>query len=240
MKISAFLLCVMVGGSFAFGGQRCDYSRCRESNPFQDLGEVRFMPSAQQLREYCPKMLRFLDCNIDTIESCVGKTINDLAASGNQSVAEEVAAILGVGSLVRDLCNPHTTLHKDYVANIDCFRGFVIPGSRLCSLEAKETMEDFYTKANIEKGGLDDALNAEIRCLELGYEITCVSISLGESCGESARGAFVNVVRRLKGVLEGQCGGGVSDLKTKFYNYMEVGDEEMIKMKETFELFRRR
>jgi len=53
----------------------------------------------------------------------------------------------------------------DYVANIDCFRGFVIPGSRLCSLEAKETMEDFYTKANIEKGGLDDALNAEIRCL---------------------------------------------------------------------------
>jgi len=57
-------------------------------------------------------MLRFLDCNIDTIESRVGKTVNDLAASGNQSVAEEVAAILGVGSLVRDLCNPHTTLHK--------------------------------------------------------------------------------------------------------------------------------
>ncbi|GBM04604.1 hypothetical protein AVEN_75567-1 [Araneus ventricosus] len=230
----------MVGGSIALGGNRCDYSKCKDSNPFEELGEVRFMPNAQQLREYCPKMLRFLDCNIDAVQSCAGKTIDELAASSNQSGAEEIAALLGIGSLVRDLCNPHSTLHKDYVANIECFRGFVIVGSRLCSLEARETMEDFYTKSNIEKSGLDDALNAEIKCLEMGYEVTCLSIRLGESCGESARSALVTVVRRLRGLLEAQCEGGPSDLKTKFYNYMEVDDEQMRKIKEMFELFRRR
>lgn len=54
---------------------------------------------------------------------------------------------------------------SDYVANIECFRGFIIVGSRLCQLEGKETLEDFYEKSSIEKGGLDDALNAEISCL---------------------------------------------------------------------------
>ncbi|GBM26014.1 hypothetical protein AVEN_141974-1 [Araneus ventricosus] len=229
-----------MGGSFAFGGERCDYSKCKESNPSDELEDVRYMPNAQQLREYCPKILRFLDCNIGTVQSCVGQSISDLAASSNQSVAEEVAALLGVGSLVRDLCNPHSTLHKDYVANIECFRGFIVVGTRLCTLEARETLDDFYAKSNIEVGGLDDALNAEIRCLKMGFEVTCLSMRLGESCGESAQSAFVTVVRRLKGLMESQCEGGQSALKTKLYNYMEVDDEKMSKMKETFELFRRR
>ncbi|GBN69513.1 hypothetical protein AVEN_195050-1, partial [Araneus ventricosus] len=127
-----------------------------------------------------------------------------------------------------------------YVANIECFRGFFMVGTRLCSLEARETLEDFYAKSNIEVGGLDDALNAEIRCLEMGFEVTCLSMRLGESCGESARSAFVTVVRRLRGVMESQCEGGPSALKTKLYNYMEVDDERMNKFKETFELFRRK
>ncbi|GIY58012.1 uncharacterized protein CEXT_478421 [Caerostris extrusa] len=243
MKVSIFLIIVLVGESVAFLRDRCDRTKCFDESPMKELYQVLFMPSKDQLLRLCPKILEYVACEFDTIKICVGQSLEDLATSSNRSVASFSSGLLGVRGLLRDVCDEESTLHKDYVAEIDCYRRYVAFGSMLCVDEARSVTNDFMdTVENLidhDTGNVND----ELQCLRAAYDLACRANELKDFCGVRAQKAFVNIFRRMKGVLgEIFCpnDGDFTHLRQKFLDTMNLQANERNRIEEIFDLFENR
>ncbi|GIX92324.1 uncharacterized protein CDAR_621831 [Caerostris darwini] len=221
MKVFISFIIVLVGESMGFLRDRCDRTKCIDESPMTELYQVLFMPSKDQLLRLCPKILQYVTCEFDTIRICVGQSLEDLSTSSNRK----------------------SPLHKDYVAEIDCYRRYVAFGSMMCVDEARSVTNDFMdTVENLIEDGTGN-VNDELQCLKSAYDLACRANELKDFCGVRAQKAFVNIFRRMKGVLgEIFCpnGGDFTHLRQKFFDTMNLQDNERNRIEEIFDLFENR
>ncbi|GIY82615.1 uncharacterized protein CDAR_451931 [Caerostris darwini] len=242
MKTSILCLFLMIGGTFAIFGENCNTDKCESLNTMKELQPLRYMPNKEQLERLCPGTLQYIDCHIEVLESCTGQRILQLSSSSNKSVSGMSKIILNTRHLIREICDEDTTLHKDYIENIECFRGYISFGPFQCRDEAEETARQFVE--NMDSINPDEDKRAERNCLTNAFEIGCIMTGLGRDCGDRARDLMMQILLTFKDSLleTGGCSGvrGATGLKVKFLESLNLSDEEKSKFQMAFELVKRR
>ncbi|GFT92481.1 uncharacterized protein NPIL_232601, partial [Nephila pilipes] len=114
--------------SAAYVSNNCDERKCEDISPFEDIGNIEFLPNKEQLSRICPNALRYIVCLLDNIKDCTGMGIAELTTSSNETLATESKLFLGIGSIFADLCDEDSSFHRDYVASVDCVSRFIEEG----------------------------------------------------------------------------------------------------------------
>ncbi|GIX92331.1 uncharacterized protein CDAR_621861 [Caerostris darwini] len=242
MKAPVLCLFLMIGGSLAFLRENCDSSKCESLSTVREIESLRFMPNEEQLNRLCPRTIQYMNCLIETMETCAGQTLEQLSTTGNATVAPIAKLIIDVRTLFNELCDESSTLHKEYVANIECIRGYIPFGPRQCRQQVGVIAADLLQ--NIDIGEDNDVKLAERTCLVDTFEIGCVVIGLGRECGDGARELLASVLLRIKDSVIAQIDcKNVPDtlgVKDKFLDALDLNDDERSKFEIAFELTRNR
>ncbi|GIX92316.1 uncharacterized protein CDAR_621791 [Caerostris darwini] len=166
----------------------------------------------------CPSALQFVNCIIEEAETCLGKTVEEM----ERSPVPTFGKILSGGrSLAQDMCDENSQFRQDYLENRQCFRGFIMAGSRLCRKEGVN-IADIIMGPSDDKDEDEDEETRE--CLIGTYEVSCLIMELEDTCGETAQKMFVDVMSRLKGMSLSICDNKdtAAAIRSKLFDYMEL------------------
>ncbi|GIY89072.1 uncharacterized protein CEXT_112501 [Caerostris extrusa] len=236
MKVLMFSLFLMFGIS-----QACDYSACDSINPISEFFEVGFLPNKEQLLKLCPKTLQYFVCENRNVKTCTGKSIQELSLLDDQD-AKQFRMFLKLEKIVLEVCNENSTLHKDYVDTIECFRDFLRKPNTVCEKETPKAEEKILEILN--NIGDSHELYLKKRCLEAAFEAACFTLQLEETCGEAARTTAITLLQMLKGVWGSEeCTGlenGGAELKARFLDALGLDESRKSKFQIAFDLVRKR
>ncbi|XP_055950386.1 uncharacterized protein LOC129984518 [Argiope bruennichi] len=221
MALLIWLLCLTVGGSFAF---QCGERKKCDDGTLREMIELDFFPNKEQLSRLCPKFLEFFDCYFAEVEKCILLSIPELAKTGHEFASQLLAA----RNFTVDLCNENSTLHNDYVSNIDCILGVTTPKSLLYEEEAWKSVIIFFEyKEQFQTIGMDkENIMDTLFCLEYGFIITSLAQDINKDCGKRARELYLTILDLSNVDKPVDCSTeSILSLKREFLDFQKLEDD---------------
>ncbi|GFS61705.1 uncharacterized protein NPIL_492471 [Nephila pilipes] len=224
MSSVVIILLFGIGVSSANLLNHCDPERCSDLSPLEELEDVKFLPSEEDLKRICPSFLKYIDCEMDNVKECNGVGIEELALSPNRTIAGLSSLLLNIGSLAADICDENTVLHQDYVTSVDCFKEHKenLFGDE-CSTESRKLALGFYEFVKLS----ENVENAELAtCMETPLEIACIAHLFQKNCGLKARRTFLTIAERIE-KADPECEyENFGNLKRAFLEYVNLSDDQ--------------
>ncbi|XP_042895032.2 uncharacterized protein [Parasteatoda tepidariorum] len=142
-----------------------------------------------------------LDCFFDEFRRCLGHDVESEVSSGSAIIADEAIILMGVKSLLEDMCNTSSRLYKIYSENYQCLQD-VLNGTELldmCGLQAAMWYQRY--KDGISRG----SDKSDFKCLLEATVLGCISENVTTRCGDEAGFFVVEEVHRNKFLKLASC-----------------------------------
>ncbi|XP_055951240.1 uncharacterized protein LOC129985289 isoform X2 [Argiope bruennichi] len=236
MEAPIFLLCLLIGGSFAFF---CDDIDC-DGTSLNELALLNYRPNATELIRLCPPTLEYFRCYFKGVNDCLGIDVEQLVATGDEFSKAIATPILNGRNLAVEMCDEHSTLRRDYLANLDCYKGLIADATSTCGGKADSDAEAFLRKYhNLPENERVDW--GEQACLSILHGLACIAEKVENSCGETARKTFLIIVEKVKFSIVSEC--NVEDtrsFKRSFLEFLKLEGKRAELYEFVFERFSRR
>ncbi|XP_055951089.1 uncharacterized protein LOC129985185 [Argiope bruennichi] len=194
-----FLLCLMIGGSTA---SECDGKECDDAI-LQEWEKINYRPNEADLNRLCPSTLEYFKCFAKNIKDCTGKEVEEFIESLEEFGKILAGSLWNARNIAVEICDEHSTLRRDYLANVDCYAGMIDEAESACWEKAKSETEAFLRKYH---GAEDESvISGERVCLEEVYELACLAEKLEDTCSEAARRAFLNIHEKVNPSYSSAC-----------------------------------
>ncbi|KFM68240.1 hypothetical protein X975_12793, partial [Stegodyphus mimosarum] len=161
--------------------QSCDECMAEFAEGFEPFN---ILPTEEDIRYLCPIKLRQYECIHNQKPTCsLGPPIEDLrkAAAAKQD---------GEESVVKELCNVRSRLHRDYIKTAPCANNYFKKFAENCIEEGRDEFRKFEQSENIS--------DVNPQCLSLTYAVGCMAEGLQEACGKVARITFMDILQRTR------------------------------------------
>ncbi|XP_055949779.1 uncharacterized protein LOC129984041 isoform X2 [Argiope bruennichi] len=211
---------------------------CDEA-PFEELAQLEYRPNREELLRLCPSILDFFNCYFRGVKNCLGREVEEIAESGDGIASSIAKSLLSTRSLAVEMCDEYSTLHKNYLENVECFESLVVEDSPVCTQKGGMYADAFLRHFhNLENENLDWE---ELYCLERLYALACFAEQVEMTCGEVARKTFLNILEKVRGATFVECDiENPLSLKRSFFDFLELGGKRSELYRSVFQTFRKR
>ncbi|KAF8773492.1 hypothetical protein HNY73_016151 [Argiope bruennichi] len=163
-----------------------------------------YLELEDKISEFYRSTLEYFNCFFKDIKECTGKDVEEYIESLDEFGKLLAQSLWNGRNLAIEMCNEHSTLRRDYLANVDCYVDMIEEAYSACREKADSDTEAFLRKYhNLTE---DEDVNwGEQGCLGEVYELACLAEKLEDSCSEAARRAFLNIREKVNPSLHSAC-----------------------------------
>ncbi|GFT29250.1 uncharacterized protein NPIL_679961 [Nephila pilipes] len=247
LKLFVFLFVVLQGSSVLGFFQSCDMRRCHVPALRDRLAAIDYVPTTEeQLNSLCPPFQEALKCVADQYEECTNKNLFELATSENKTIALMGNLLLNLRRFTTDICDSNSDLRRNYIANIHCFKDLATDpeGTIKCSQEGEAVFVSYAKSLGLLEEGEDEEeakQHIQYGCYVPAYALACFSVKLQDKCGQVARATLVDLLKLFQPLKWEYCSDiNLLNLRTKFFDFLELGDDKRSIYSEVFNSRRRR
>ncbi|KFM63740.1 hypothetical protein X975_21936, partial [Stegodyphus mimosarum] len=221
-RISAMLLLVI--GSVELI-KACDIDKCFEGVDF----DVENLPSEEELKIACPKMLKAFECADETIHVCTGYRLDEVVQTSSNATVTKLAFLMVLTQdMFQNLCSEDTVTHRAYVESRQCYNQYFSTPKTKCHDEGEAAVRAY-------KATKGDASKSKESCAYLVYVLVCLSHEIQEECGETAKFLFETLMTKTLMWRNIDCGlEEVQEIKTTFLRSLELEGERKVFFENAF------
>ncbi|XP_035224121.1 uncharacterized protein LOC118196767 [Stegodyphus dumicola] len=192
-----------------------------------DMESLRGLPNEDELRRICPGMLETFECIRKRALACRRGTPEEAARRQDDlEDARSAQLFLNIESLVKDLCDEDTSLHKSYIRTHHCTSEYFSEPKMQCRREAEAAYAAYRDLTENLPEGNDIEETGKGECLVQAYAFACIAHDLQTACGEEARAVLGEIIQRSKISKLTTCSDvNIEELKANFLESLNLEEE---------------
>ncbi|GIY61390.1 uncharacterized protein CDAR_541641 [Caerostris darwini] len=171
--------------------RQSDTDRCLPSGPLTS-----FPVTEEELEEACAFYRRFLACIVEYRDNCGFRKI--------ETVYTENGKLDMLIDTHREICQPTTSLHSSFVANLPCFEDIYENDFTLCQERTSGYIHRLHSTLASKKSSSNNSLFKMYDCLFIILHTNCFAVQANERCGSRARNIVLEIIEKL-GLVQEDC-----------------------------------
>ncbi|XP_035234014.1 uncharacterized protein LOC118205838 [Stegodyphus dumicola] len=182
------------------------------------------LPTEEDIRYLCPIKLRQYKCIHNKKSSC------SRSPPTEDLIKAEAAKQHGEESIVKELCDVRSTLHRNYIKTVPCANNYLKKFGENCIEEGRDEFRKFLQSGNTS--------DVNPQCLSLTYAVGCMAEGLQDACGKAARITFMEILQRTRIWEFDICPREdyIQSGKLMFFNYLNLSGKRRKIFKAAFQL----